>query len=1050
MRFIFVVLLCLPLMALDNGITVSDATGVGVSRPVTVPRIFSQGEFPSGTYPKPRIGGVVPAGWQVDVKTTWPDGSVMQAFVSFHVALSANGSASVDFVTDSNPCHLGNISTCQAAALSQGGMTGFDTGGGAGSWDFVFQGTANAITYSASAKAMVGAGAWAYWLRGPVVTRVLVEDVSRPNPAFDFGWQWDGAAWQAPSEERFKSIHPMFMVSFYPGYTAGVEGEVIAESPWTSRLQRQIFDLEVQTFSGSIAYSKAAFDLPARSMFTRMVWSGAAPGDIQIDHNLKYLISTKVLPPYDYTQSVPVGSVNSRISAYDSRLAGDDPQSCSNSGYCASWLKAIPTTGGRGEIALIPQWYLDALFTMGDAVWTVADRKTVWDKLLIGNADAGLTIPMRLRELENNAPRDSPSDGRRYYFNYDSDTSTAAWGRVVTAQSRPLMRTYSNSEEVASSTDAITLACGTGICDGGFDAPTANKKGWTVDAAHWPSFFGIPYILTGRYSYLLSTQETAAAWIMNTSSSCYGYDYRCAEWGLLGAYSNPRWVAWIMRENFLAAVLSPDGTAEKRYFQDIINRNDAFYEGAANVIGGNAQSAGACTPTVSVGGSTSTITSASCDGNGCTAFRPNGYRRYFIQGRAPFISAPTVKVNGATKTVGVLGVDSGRDWYYIPGGVVIWQDAGGATLTAADTIAITWTGGNPLTPWCSGRHIFAKSQTGLFSWPWMALGAAQGLGSNVTSALGGFMGEYWFSTVAWIQSSGAVVNPATAKPAFYDTARALAEFAVGRFHSPDFEPYFADQYTIPLTQLDGTLPQTWAQYRTMFDTASTLDAGIGAAALSFIVTEQLFSASVPAMDFRYPGDIKIENEWVRICGTTPGTPSGKTTMTVCTGGRGLYGTTAASHATGATVSHVRNSWGYDMVGHAYSNLVLCTAAMYADQSASNGSGLGAWDKALGAATGLGSRASEPQWMIVPRDRITNVRATPGTGTLALRWVAPSGEACRVYVGATAPPTSSDSGDATATVVSREQSYLATGLQAGTAYYRISCGTGRVAGTATVL
>jgi len=346
MRLLLLLLLpLLPLVADSNGVTIYEAAGTTqTAHPRTIFRAFRQGEFPSGYYPKPRADGSVPATWQVDVSTTWPDGSLQFAFISLPVTIAANGSVTVDFVKDANPCHLGGLATCQAAALSQGGMTAFMSG----SWDLVLRGTANSLTYSASAKTMIGTGAWSYWLRGPVVTRVLVEDVSRPNPAYDFGWQWDGSNWQAPSAEKYKSIHPMFMVSFYPGYTAGVEGEVIAESAWTSRLQRQIFDLEVQTYGGTVAYSKTAFDLPARSMFSRFVWSGTAPGDIQIDHNLRYLISTKILPPYDYTQTVPSASVNTRLSNYDSRLAGDDPQSCTNTGYCASWLKDIPATGGRG------------------------------------------------------------------------------------------------------------------------------------------------------------------------------------------------------------------------------------------------------------------------------------------------------------------------------------------------------------------------------------------------------------------------------------------------------------------------------------------------------------------------------------------------------------------------------------------------------------------------------------------------------------------------------------------------------------------------------
>lgn len=1050
MRTGILLLLSFRLLALDNSIVVNEASGLDQSaRPVTVPRVFSQGEIPNGFYPRPRINGADVDSWQVDVKNSWPDGSVMMAFISFHVSLTAGGSAQVDFVQDPNPCHLGNLATCQAAALSQVGMTGFDTGNGAGSWDFVVKGTANTISYSASARAMISGGAWSYWLRGPVVTRVLVEDVTRPNPAYDFGWEWDGSAWQAPSAEQYKSIHPMFMVSFYPGYRSGVEGEVIAESAWTSRLQRQVFDLEVQTYGGMVAYSKAAFDLPARSMFTRLVWSGTAPGNVQIDHNLKYLISTKILPPYDYRQSVPAADTNARLSSYSAKLAGDDPQSCSNTTYCGSWLKYIPQTGGRGDIALIPTWYMDALFTMGDPAWNVADRLNVWNNLLLGNADAGLTIPWRLRELEDSSYRDDPSDGRRYFFNYDSDATTPAWGRIVTVQSRPTLRSYSTYEIASPAADRVTPVCSTDPCDGRLNAATALKKGWTPDSAHWPSFFAIPYLLTGRYSYLLSLQETAGQMLMSLDPECYHYSTRCQEWGVTFGPANFRWVAWVMREYFLAAALSPDGP-ERVYFQDILQRNDAFYEGAMNVIGGNAQATGACAPTTSAGSFTATVNSSSGgDGNGAAQFKPNGFRKFFLTNQAPFMTAPTVKVNGITKTVGVRGVDSGKDWYYTPGGIVVWQDDAATPLSSSDTLTISYTGGKPLDAWCSGRHVGAKEQTGLLSWPWSSDVFTEGVGANSTYQYRGFHFEYWVNVEGWIRTSGAVTNPTTGKAVFNYYGQKLAEFVIGRFHAPEFEFYYSDQYTVPFNQLDGRIPKDWAEHRSMFDTESYLESGIDSSATTFVITEKVNDTAVRGMAFVAPGDLLIENEWVRVCSFVAGTPTGETTMTICPNGRGLYGSVASNHLAGAVVSRVRNAWSGDAYGHTYPNIIMCGIAMNADLSASNGTGMAAWEKGWAALANHGARAREPQWMIVPREQIGMVGATGTTGGLALRWAAASGDPCKVNVSELAPVGSSDSSDDDATVVSREQRYSTTGLQATTYRYRIRCGTAEARGKVDV-
>ncbi|MEN6535357.1 MAG: hypothetical protein ABFD89_16960, partial [Bryobacteraceae bacterium] len=65
-------------------------------------------------------------------------------------------------------------------------------------------------------------------------------------------------------------------------------------------------------------------------------------------------------------------------------------------------------------------------------------------------------------------------------------------------------------------------------------------------------------------------------------------------------------------------------------------------------------------------------------------------------------------------------------------------------------------------------------------------------------------------------------------------------------------------------------------------------------------------------------------------------------------------------------------------------------------------------------------------------------------------LAPSGAACKVFVGLALPSTSSDAADASATnTYGRRQTYSATGLSAGTNYYRIGCGTARASGTVTV-
>jgi hypothetical protein len=114
-------------------------------------------------------------------------GSVAHALITFPLSIGAGGNAVVSFVNDANPCHLGNLATCQAAALTQQQMLDFNTGGGAGSWGAAIQTTANGVVLGANAKTMLTQGAWRYWLRGPLVTQAIIED--RTARAFDFGYK---------------------------------------------------------------------------------------------------------------------------------------------------------------------------------------------------------------------------------------------------------------------------------------------------------------------------------------------------------------------------------------------------------------------------------------------------------------------------------------------------------------------------------------------------------------------------------------------------------------------------------------------------------------------------------------------------------------------------------------------------------------------------------------------------------------------------------------------------------------------------------------------
>jgi hypothetical protein len=255
---------------------------------------------------------------------------------------------------------------------------------------------------------------------------------------------------------------------------------------------------------------------------------------------------------------------------------------------------------------------------------------------------------------------------------------------------------------------------------------------------------------------------------------------------------------------------------------------------------------------------------------------------------------------------------------------------------------------------------------------------------------------------------------------------------------------------VPTLKIVGgaiSYPQSWSEFKGITESTSPLVSTITSSD-TIIYGNTTTNSGFPQTSL---GAIQIDSEWILICSFGYGAT---TRFTACTNGRGAWGTTAAAHTAGATITFYPLFRSYEFQG-GYEWIQRAARASLADVSSGSYTNRRAFEWYNSNTVGLdymnnpANSMQSPQWALRPRDAISNVRATPGTGTLSLRWVAPSGEACKVYVGAAAPTSSDDSGDATATVRSREQSHSASGLAAGAAYYRISCGSGRASGSVTI-
>src|SRR5208337_3063151 len=127
----------------------------------------------------------------------WPDGSVKFAVISFIAPnFNANGSLVVTFQNSATGAHTGG--------LSLSAMTGFNSG----NWNAQLVVTplgGSAVTTNFKtmlAASDPGANTFGdckndYWLQGPVVTAVIVQDCTSTT-AYDFGWTWNGTTMTSP------------------------------------------------------------------------------------------------------------------------------------------------------------------------------------------------------------------------------------------------------------------------------------------------------------------------------------------------------------------------------------------------------------------------------------------------------------------------------------------------------------------------------------------------------------------------------------------------------------------------------------------------------------------------------------------------------------------------------------------------------------------------------------------------------------------------------------------------------------------------------------
>jgi len=594
-----------------DDITISDNSGLGqTNRPVSISRPFVPGEI--ANFAQASIDNTqLPT--QCDVKNRWPDGSLKFAIVSFVIpSIPPSGSVVVSFSNQgsgNNTCFL-TKSDMLAAGYNFDGQIQLM---GNNSHSISARSILNAASSCADATGgdpdgvlSTNGNLCSYWLKGPVVTAVILED--RNGRSFDVNT--DGNAGNP--------LHPRFEAWFYPQNNAVQLGYTL-EDTWastnpTNSARDQTYSLVLT--GGNISpvneFTNALFTMTTRTMWHKTFCvNGATSGSandclgtsMHIDNNWPYWAKTKVLPHWDPELKIAPAKIASEWANLFS--TGADPR-CAPNSACAPGAAGINLSGcdncelgPDGGIAYypfnlgaagaaeyhgpLPTWDIIYLLSQCDAANSTTaacgnggggDMRSV----MLTNADLSGRIPYWYREADSNAGHGQTFDNSGVVGNVQT------LGRVISINARTQVTLR----------DVTTESCNTDYSSDwiNFGGTGQDVGGWgtgNLDMSHWPETAFASYLSTGQYHYY-EQEMMQGAYALAGSPGTTGCDSlndpyfnsrrgSRGYWGLDQERAND----WQGRTNLLAASNAVDGSPEKLYFTDKLLRNVALWEGEKGI-----------------------------------------------------------------------------------------------------------------------------------------------------------------------------------------------------------------------------------------------------------------------------------------------------------------------------------------------------------------------------------------------------------------------------------------------------------------------------------
>lgn len=444
--------------------------------PFTVGQVFKQGDMPAGK----GLTGVVEDGTiplQFDVKALHPDGSVRHGVVSGILPRAEPGKDIVLGLAPTSEQQKGFVNAVAAPVIS-----------------VLVEGK----TYRTNGINLQGR---VQWLGGP-----LVSESQTKQPLFDDkGLQ-----------------HPHLCARFGSRvYSNGAARlEVVIENDWAYEPDPRNFTYDVRVeFNGQALYEKKGLTHLHHARWRKLFWTGNEP-QIHIRHDSAYLIGSKALPNYE-----PIEIAEKTLADYDKKWTGAEIEPMQVGPMVG---KAMPDTGGRNELGILPGFAASYLLSMDPRA----------KKVTLGTGDLAGTWSMHYRDKNTDLPVSLIDYPYMTILGTPGDTKNPKTGQ------REVFPTLVKDK---------------------------SSTPFKHDTSHQPSMAYLPYLVTGDYYYLEELQFWAT---YNVFMSNPGW--RKNVQGLV-ADDQVRGQAWSMRTLGEAAYITPDSHPLKLHFLQILKSNLGYY-----------------------------------------------------------------------------------------------------------------------------------------------------------------------------------------------------------------------------------------------------------------------------------------------------------------------------------------------------------------------------------------------------------------------------------------------------------------------------------------